>query len=75
MTDPTKLFSPSTTLQEMVDGVKHYNAGQMNMIFRNNNDVPIAAVIVVRGEWTKDVLSAIDQLEQAAEGDRDASES
>jgi hypothetical protein len=53
----------------MVDSAKEFNAGQMQMVFRKADDTPIAAVIVVRGEWTQQVLAAIEQLEQAGESD------
>lgn len=60
-------FSPTTTLQTMVEAAEHYNAGQMQMVFRNHDDTPIAAVIVVRGEWTQEVLNAISALEGETE--------
>lgn len=69
MNEPLDLFSPSTTLQQLVDSAKEFNAGQMQMIFRNHDDSPIAAVIVVRGDWTKDVLKAIEELENVERND------
>lgn len=62
-------FNASSTLGEMVDIAKQWNAASIKMVFSDEQNNPTGAVVVIHGEDTSRILKAIEAVQ--AEIDRE----
>lgn len=59
-----------TTIQSLFDSLDQWGAATARIVLRNHDDEPFRAVIVVDGiEETKDVIEALDKLEESWNND------
>lgn len=66
-------FSSNTTLGEMVARAKEWNAGMVRMTWSDRNNTSTAAVVVIRGETTAELLQALETEEVRLEHEAEVS--
>ncbi len=62
------MFNTNTTLGEMIAALRESGGACMKVVFRNKDETPLGAFIVLDGqETTQEVLEAVQKVEDSWE--------
>ena len=61
------IIKPDNTLRDAIKEMADMNAGMVQVVFGNDDDMPLAALILIRGDDTGRYIEAIKKVESELE--------